>query len=308
LPNRPLHQDTVVGLDIGSNTFSCAEIRKGDQGCGIVLVDDASLPVRLSEGLVLGGKLKPEAIERGLVALKELIHQFDLKNKPLRVAATAVLRKTAFPEDFVRPAEEMLKAPIEIITGEEEAILTCLGAICGIPDSPTWVVMDVGGQSTEVGYKHEGCWRGISLDFGVVSLTERFVHADPPTDREITAVNAEVAAVLRVNLPSTLKGDLLGVAGTATTLGMLSIGAVEWNRDKVHGLAMSLDDVVYWKNQMTACTSKERTEKFRVRPLRADVFPSGICIMEEMIRFLGKDSFTISANGLRIGIAMSLLK
>jgi exopolyphosphatase / guanosine-5'-triphosphate,3'-diphosphate pyrophosphatase len=222
--------------------------------------------------------------------------------------ATAVLRKTGFPEDFVRPAEEMLKAPIEIITGEEEAILTCTGAVLGIPVSSSWVVMDVGGQSTEVGYKEAGEWRGVSLDFGVVSLTERFVPTDPPTADEIAQVGAEVARILDESLPAALKGNLLGVAGTATTLGMLSIGAKEWSRDKVHGLSMTLEDVVYWKNQMAACTSKERTDKYRVRPLRADVFPSGICIMEEMIRFLGKDSFTISANGLRIGLAMSLLK
>ncbi len=299
--------NTVVGLDIGSNTFSCAEIRRNEQGDGIVLVNDASLPVRLSEGLTSGGKLKPEAIERGLEALRYLVSKFDMHHKPMRVAATAVLRKTSAPKDFVKPAEEILRAPIEIITGEEEAILTCRGAVCGIPKCSSWVIMDVGGQSTEVGFMETGEWRGISLDFGVVSLTERFVRHDPPTVDEIAAVGAEVARVLRETLPSTLKGDLLGVAGTATTLGMLSIGAVEWSRDKVHGLAMSLDEVVHWKGRMATCTAKERTDLYRVRPLRADVFPSGICIMEEMIRFLGTDGFTISANGLRIGLALCLI-
>lgn len=293
-----------MGLDIGSNTFSCAEIEK--QGENIVSLDDVSLPVRLSEGLSSGGRLKPEAVTRGLDALAELVERFDLRRKPLRTAATAVLRKTAFPEDFTVPAEELLQSKIEIISGEQEAALTFKGAVCGIPESDAWVVMDVGGQSTEVGRRDaSGALRGMSLDFGVVSLTERFVRTDPARPDELAAMGEEIRRIFKQSLPKGLSGNLLGVAGTATTLGMLSVGTTEWSRDKVHGLKMSLDEVVYWKNRMAACTSAQRTEKFGVRPLRADVFLAGICIVEEMIRFLGGDEFTVSANGLRIGVALS---
>ncbi len=301
---------SVIGLDIGSNTFSCAEIRYTKNSANpIELIDDASLPVRLSEGLIEGGRLKPVAVKRGLDALTDLAEQFDIGNKPIRAVATAVLRKTSRPEDFIKPAEEILKTKIEIISGEEEAELTCKGAVCGIPDSPSWIVMDVGGQSTEVGSRgSDGQWHGFSLDFGVVSLTEKFVFNDPPKTEEMASVSNEVRKCLYESLSKDLKGNLLGVAGTATTLGMLSLGAVVWNREKVHGLDMSLEDVMYWKSRISSVTAKERTEKYNIRPLRADVFPSGICIIEEMIRFLGKDRFTISANGLRIGVALSILE
>ena len=293
-----------MGLDIGSNTFSCAEIQK--HGNRVTVLNDASLPVRLSEGLSAGGRLKPEALDRAKAALHQLVRDFDLPNKPVRAVATAVLRKTAFPEEFLVPAEKIIGHPIEVIPGEEEARLTCLGAITGIPSSDRWVIMDVGGQSTEVGRKHpDGEWRGVSLDFGVVSLTERFVHHDPPLKEELDALRAEIRRVLTESLPSDLEGDLLGVAGTATTLGMLSIGTTTWAREKVHGLPMSLEDVVHWNRTISACTAQERTDRYGVRPLRADVFPSGICIIEEMIRFLNGASFTISANGLRIGVALS---
>ena len=298
------YSNRAVGLDIGSNTFSCAEIQK--DGDKIAVLDDASLPVRLSEGLRSGGRLKPEALDRAKAALDQLVKDFDLPNKPVRAVATAVLRKTGFPEEFIIPAEKIIGHPIEVIPGEEEARLTCLGAITGIAPSDRWVIMDVGGQSTEVGRKQpDGEWRGVSLDFGVVSLTERFVHHDPPLQEELDAISAEVRNILREALPVDLEGDLLGVAGTATTLGMLAIGTTTWAREKVHGLTMSLDDVVYWKNTISACTAKERTDRHGVRPLRADVFPSGICITEEMIRFLNGTAFTISANGLRVGVALS---
>lgn len=302
----PEKYDQTVGLDIGSNTFSCAEIRRVRSE--IELIDDASLPVRLSEGLTPGGRLKPEAVDRGLKALEALVQQFDLRHKPLRSVATAVLRKTSHPEDFLKPAEALLGSKIEIISGDEEARLTCRGAVCGIPTSRPWVVTDVGGQSTEVGWqKADGDWEGLSLDFGVVSLTERFVHQDPPLVEEIVEMGTEIRRVLHASLPVDLSGVLLGVAGTATTLGMLSIGTSVWQREKVHGLEMGLADVSYWKKVIAACTAAERFDRYGIQPLRADVFPSGICIIEEMMRFLKNDGFTISANGLRIGVALSQL-
>ncbi|MCP4196366.1 MAG: exopolyphosphatase, partial [Proteobacteria bacterium] len=96
----------ACGLDIGSNTFSFTELRRGDQGPEIV--HDLSVPVRLSEGLTDGGELKPAAVMRGLAMLEELGKRFDLRHKPLKVVGTAVLRMAANPEIFTRPAKDIL--------------------------------------------------------------------------------------------------------------------------------------------------------------------------------------------------------
>ncbi|HUT77054.1 MAG TPA: Ppx/GppA family phosphatase, partial [Polyangia bacterium] len=141
----------VAGLDIGSNTFSCAIVDRVGGDAPVVL-RDTSVPVRLSEGLLPGGALLPAAVDRGLRALERLVREFDLRRLPVRAVATAALRITADPESFTRPAAELLGAPIEIVDGLAEALLTVRGALLGLPGRGPTIVLDIGGQSTEL------CW------------------------------------------------------------------------------------------------------------------------------------------------------
>lgn len=299
----------VCGLDIGSNTFSCAEVAPGASAGQLVVLRDVSVVVRLSEGLRPGGALEPRAVARGLEALEQLTRDFALGDKPLRAVGTAVLRMTADPSPFSRPAQEILGTEIEILDGEQEALLVGRGAIAGLSTSGPLAVVDVGGQSIEVCRRdRSGRWRPLSMPNGVVGLTERFLTSDPPLDSEVEALRLSIRETLARALPAGAEGRLVAVAGTATTLGMLELGLGRWDRERVHGLELSRDRVRDWLDRIAAVDTATRTARYGIRPGRADVFPAGLCVLVELLDRLGHERFTISANGLRIGAALSLLE
>lgn len=300
---------TAQGLDLGSNTFSFCELSTGIEGFPC-LVADASVPVRLSEGLAPGGRLKPVAIARGLAALESYKERFALKPQSLRAVGTAVLRLCSHPEDFTTPAAEWLGVPVEIISGHEEARLTFGGATLGLPAAPEgrWITLDIGGQSTEVGWLGPQGFESHSLPLGVVSLTETLVSSDPPTAEQAANLRSVVRRQLELCIPASLSGTLLCVAGTATTLGAVALALTRWDRAQLHGLSLSQEELAHWTHRMLEVSSSERVQRYGVSPGRADVFPVGLILLEEVLGHLGKTRFTISASGLRVGVALGLLR
>jgi exopolyphosphatase/guanosine-5'-triphosphate,3'-diphosphate pyrophosphatase len=303
-----LEADSVCGLDIGSNTFTCAEIAALMTGGDIAVLRDSSRVSRLSENLEPGGSLDPRAISRSLEVLERLSAEFDLPRKRLRAVGTQVLRMTSDPAPFTEPAREIIGTEIEIVTGETEALLVSRGAIVGLEQHGPWAVLDVGGQSTELCRQTSDGWRPLSLPIGVVTLTTTFLRSDPPRTEEIESLRAHVREAFTGAVERRLDGQLVAVAGTATTLAMLELDSGTWQRERVHGLELSRERVEHWLAAMVAVDSATRTERFGVRPGRADVFPAGICVLDELLAHTRADRLTVSANGLRIGAALSLLK
>jgi exopolyphosphatase / guanosine-5'-triphosphate,3'-diphosphate pyrophosphatase len=296
----------VCGLDIGSNTFSYCVVE--ERAAKRRVVRDASVVVRLSEGLRPGGVMHPRAVERGLETLEDLTARDFSCGYPVRAVGTAVLRMARNREDFTRPAREALGVEIEVIDGETEARLTARGAVLDLPGDGPWVLADVGGQSTELASGGGRDWEAVSLDLGVVGLSERFLRTDPPTAGELGRLRAAVREMLTGRVPFESEGRFVGVAGTATTLGMLASGRADWDRDSVHGLVLSRASLETWLARMVRVTTQERTARYGVRPGRADVFPAGICVLAAVADRCSAHEMMVSANGLRVGVALSALE
>ena len=301
-PPRP-----AVGIDIGSNTFSLAAVElRGDR---VVVTQDASLAVRLSEGLVPGGRLRRVAVERSLAALAKVAPGFGVPGVRARVVATAVLRMAADPEVFTGPAGEILGAEIEIIDEDEEARLVFHGGTLGLDGAGPWIVVDIGGQSTELCWRDpDGALAPLSIPIGVVGLTERFIASDPPGADELAALERFAAAAVREAVPSTLEGEVLGVAGTATNLGGLEVCAGEWRREAIQGAAVSRARLRHWLGIMTGISIEERTRLYGIGHARADVFPAGLVVLDAVLARLGRDRLRVSVNGLRVGAALSIFE
>ena len=292
-----------VGLDIGSNTVSCCLLEAGTNDA--LVQQDVSLPVRLSEGLEPGGLLKKEAIIRALEAVERLHREFRMDAATVRAAGTAVLRMTSHPEHFTGPASQILGVPVDIISGEEEALLTNRGAVADLPLDGDPVVLDIGGQSTELSCA-AGQGVAVSMPLGVVSLTE--IYLSPvPTTAEIGAARAHVREVLADYAPRGLTGTLVCVGGTPTTLSLLERRLTGWHREKVHGYVISMNAVHGWLRVVSAVSPKERIDRYGMRPMRADVFPAGLLALQTIMEHYGMDSLMVSANGLRVGLALSLM-
>ncbi len=245
---------------------------------------------------------------RGLDALEKLVSKFDLKNKPLRAVATAVLRMTSDPSVFTIPASEILGTNIEILSGRDEAMLGGSGAVLGLGQLNSWIVCDIGGQSTEISWQNKKKTGAVSLPIGAVGLTADYVLADPPLPDEIHTACKHARGIIADQIPPDLHGELIGVAGTATTVAMLDLRLKKWHREKVHGYQMTRKALRSWRDKMASITAAERTKVHGVREGRADVFPAGLSIMDELMNHLDKDKFIASANGLRVGVAMKMLQ
>ena len=304
--DSPKVVDSACGLDIGSNTFSLTELRSSDTGLDIVR--DISLFARLSEELIPGGPLKPAAISRGLAVLDEMVELFDLRSKPFRAVGTAALRMTGTPQLFTEPAREILGVDVEVISGEEEALLVSRGAIVGLEEDESWVVVDIGGQSTEIcWFDGQGGWNPVSLPIGTVELAGRFFRVDTPPRQRVHDLRSEIRSALEKAVPTDLSGRAVGVAGTATTLASVELGLEKWDREKVHGLVVGTERLRHWTERVLSLTTEERVSKHGIPPGRADIFPAGLCVLSEFLNHLGRDEVQISANGLRIGVALDLL-
>ncbi len=297
---------SVFGLDIGSNTFSLCEVA-GNAG-RIEVIQDFSIAARLSEGATPGSALKPAAVARALTVLEQLVNEYQLKSKPLHVVGTAVLRMVQQPEVFTEPAAEILGCPITILTGEQEAEMVSSGAVIGLAKPGPWIVVDVGGQSTEFHWREANQRsRPLSLPHGVVGTTAAFLSGDPPTMGEIRTLREHFRSVLHEHLPPGIEGTLLCVAGTATALGSLELGHLDWQPQQVHGSRISRQRLEFWLERMLESNSAERTSRYGIGARRADIFPAGLSILAEILDHLGRDALTVSVNGLRVGAALALL-
>ncbi|MCK9521745.1 MAG: hypothetical protein M0R76_01720 [Proteobacteria bacterium] len=301
---------SAIGLDIGSNTFAACLLQRNAAGQFSVL-RDTSLPVRLSEGVTRDGRLSETAMARGLAGLRELRDTFDMARVPVKAVGTAVLRMASNAAAFTEPAGRILGHPIDIIDAKTEAQYSSRGALLDMPDFAGAAVLDVGGQSTELSLRpDDDAWAFLSLPLGVVRLTERVSGGERLTTARIDAMRGLVRdALAEAAFPFSPRSvpRLVGVGGTATTLGRLEQGLETFDRDRIHRLALERDTVRRWLYRMAALATEERMARTGLRAQRADVFPAGIAIILEMLDFLGLQRFVVSTYGLRVGVAISLL-
>ncbi len=210
--------------------------------------------VRLGQGVDATGQFAPEAIERTRPALTdyaELLRRHDVSN--VRMVATSATRDAANRDVFFAMTSEVLGAVVpgavaEVISGDEEARLSFHGAVYELDTAAApFVVVDLGGGSTEVVVGEREVDAGYSADIGCVRLTERCLHTDPPTPTEVAAardvVRERLGEALRV-VPVERARTWVGVAGTMTTLAALAQGMTTYDPAAIHLSRVGFDDVV----------------------------------------------------------------
>lgn len=303
-----LPKQFAAGVDIGSNSVSAVLLSLENNQ--LVIEKDVSIPTRISESLTPGGQLKAAAIKRTLLVLESIYQDFELQNRPIKAVATQALRIASNAADFTEEAKHILGVEVEIISGQSEAMLTSQGALVDFDAAQHWIVVDIGGQSTEI------CWQdsrlskrvAVSLPFGVVNLTGQFFLEDPPTRQECQALACYLKNQLQTHIPSGLEGTVVAVAGTATTLGSIEKKLSGWQREKVHKTYISNGKLRYWRDQITAVCAKDRIKRWQIPTGRADVFPSGLFLLAAILEHLRCEELIVSANGLRVGAAMALIR
>lgn len=276
--------------------------------------------VRLGQGVDATGEFAPDALARtraALVAYAELMRAHQVAK--VRMVATSAARDVANRDAFFQMTADVLGevvdgAAAEVITGIEEAELSFHGAVGDLdPADGPFVVVDLGGGSTEVVVGRETVDAGFSADIGCVRLTERCLHSDPPTAEEVAAARQVVRGALDEALrhvPVAGARTWVGVAGTMTTLAALAHRMTTYDSDAIHLSRVGFGSLLGVCDELIAMTRQQRAVLGPMHEGRVDVIGGGAIIVEELARDLGEragiDELVVSEHDILDGIALSI--
>ena len=266
--------------------------------------------VRLGEGVDRTGRLAPEAIERTRQALLGYAAEIaELGVGGVRMCATSASRDAANAADFTAMVRATLGVDPEVITGDEEARLSFIGAVRGLDAEAPYLVVDIGGGSTEFVVGAAEVKHAISVDIGCVRMTERHLHSDPPTPAEIAAAERDITKAVDTAL-RTVSGHgaatLVGLAGSVTTVAALALNLPGYDAKRIHHARIPYDDVAKVTFDLLGATVADRRDLPVMHPGRADVIGAGALILRTIMERAGKSSVIASEHDILDGIALSL--
>ncbi|MFC4020542.1 exopolyphosphatase [Micromonospora sp. GCM10011542] len=308
----------MAAIDCGTNSIRLLVADLPEESAGpLAPLTDLSRRmeiVRLGQGVDRTGRLAPEAIERTRVALASYASEIEkLGAERVRMCATSASRDAANADDFTDMVRSTLGVAPEVVTGDEEARLSFTGAVRGLPadaEEP-FLVVDIGGGSTEfvVGDRAGGVRAAISMDIGCVRMTERHLHGDPPTAREVAAAEADIAAAVDRALavvPGREAATLVGLAGSVTTVVAIAEGLTQYEPERIHHARVSRDAVARVTADLLGKTREQRLANPVMHPGRADVIGAGALVLRVIMERAGMPSVVASEHDILDGIAWSL--
>jgi exopolyphosphatase / guanosine-5'-triphosphate,3'-diphosphate pyrophosphatase len=300
-----------AGIDIGTNTILLLIAEVEGRKVSRVREDHVRV-VRLGQGVDKNRAFHPDAMTRARECFRD--YSDVLKKYPgirVRAVATSGSRDAANSPEFFAEIERDFGIKIRVISGEEEAQMSFLGALPDDFDQPEKIaVIDIGGGSTEiVGQERKGSDRlfRFSFDMGCVRLTERYMPSDPPVDSQIQKLRAFVKEELgkQPEIVAGLRGrSLIGVAGTATYLASSALGLSKFDPEKVQGTTLTLASIRELIARFSKMSSAERLGVGGMDKGRADVIVAGALILEETMQAASLDRLTASVRGLRYGAVL----
>ena len=262
--------------------------------------------VRLGQGVDGSGRLAPEAIERTLEACREYKQAIDAMGVDVvSFAATSAVRDAANADEFADAVESVLGVRPRVLTGEQEARASFEGATGEVADVLTTVI-DLGGGSTEVVQGQGEPSFSHSFDLGSVRMTERFLQTDPPSVAEVTAcmthLDAVIAPVLRDLPPS---AEIVGVAGTITTIAAHSLALPSYDSELIHLARIHVDDLRAACMSLMQMPVVDRRALPYMHPGRADVIAGGALILDRVLEHLPRETeeLVVSEQDILDGIA-----
>ena len=297
-----------ASIDIGTNTvlMLIADYRDGRLE---EILDLASI-TRLGEDLKETGLISGKAAERTFTALrryKETAGRLGVDE--IDCVGTAALREARNSVDFTDRVSEELGIKVRVVSGHDEAYYTYLSVKQDrFPGTDRFIVVDIGGGSTElIEGDRERFLDFVSLPVGSVKLTEMFIRSDPPEEEEIT----RLTRFLKEAISAPFNGSgatIVGTAGTVTNLAGIVLGLETYEKEKVHGLRITLKEIDAVIARLKGLTVAERRKVRGMEQGREDILLQGILLMGDIMRYFGAGELVVSAGGVRYGVLYEKLR
>ena len=297
--------DLVAAVDCGTNS---TRLLIGD---GRRSVERLMRITRMGEGVDATGRLAPQAIDRVVGVLREFRSSMDRHGVTrCRVTATSAARDAANRDEFFDVAEAVLGHRPELLSGIEEGRLSFAGATTDLdPVDGPFLVLDIGGGSTEFVVGTTEVEGTLSCDIGCVRLTEQWIEHDPPLPEELVAclsiAEGHVDDVLRVVPAAAGARTLVGLAGTVSCVAAVEIGLATYDRDRIHHFRLSREAVEDVFRTLATETRAERLENPGMEEDRADVIVGGVAILVKVMRQMGFDECLVSESDILDGLVAS---
>ena len=309
----------VASIEIGSNSIRMLIAEKGESDTPVRPVLRRRVITRLGEDFNKKeiGTIKPGPMARSIAALKDFLgiaSQCGVSS-PI-VVATGVVRKAVNRNDFVTLIAERLGHTIKVVSGKEEADLTFVGVLSSLNHAgEPLVIFDVGGGSTEFIWANNREGKSMSIELGVVILTEDYLITDPPKDGEIDQLIRHIEDTFERGLDSLKqieKGrfSIVGTGGTTVTLAAMIHGITEddFNETKINGLVITRKAVELLFEKMKRMTGTERLNLKGLEIGREDIILAGSLMVMKIMDYFEKDAIIVSYCDLLDGILIHYME
>ena len=303
----------VAAIDCGTNSIRLliADVDNGK----LTDVVRTMVIVRLGEGVDQTGQFSQAALQRTFAATDtyaELIAQ----HKPTRVrfVATSASRDVSNRNEFVSGIKARLGIEPDVISGDEEAALSFLGATADLinevnPPTAPFLVVDIGGGSTEFVLGATKPTAAISTNVGCVRMTERHLISDPPTAAQIASATLDIDAAIDSAyqaVPVAQAQSLIGLAGSVTTVAALALNLSEYDSTQIHGSRITAAAVHRVTQELLTMTRADRAQLGPMHEGRIDVIGAGALVLDRIMARTGMVEVVVSERDILDGIARAL--
>ena len=301
----------VAAIDCGTNSIRLL-IADIDGNNFREVVRDMEI-VRLGQGVDQTGQFHPDAITRTLTAVDKFAAEIVKRGvEKIRFCATSATRDATNRHLFVDGVRERLGIEVEVISGNEEAALSFAGAIQDLdPSQGPFLVVDIGGGSTEFVFGTSTVEAARSVNIGCVRMSERHFANDPATTEQVELARIDIQAAIAIaaaEVPISKAKTLVAVAGTATTVAAAGLNLAEYDRYAIHLARISATQVHDASAMFLRRNREERVSLGYMHPGRVDVIGAGSLVLSEIMKATGASEFVASESDILDGMARSLVQ
>src|SRR5689334_2049573 len=298
----------VAVVDIGTNS---TRLLIGDVNDGRVSeVERRTTVTNMGRGVDHTGLLCSDAVEDVCSVIADYkAHYEEMGADRVMAIATSAVRDSANGEAFIAELRERFDLDARLLTGEEEARLTYLGATAHRPAHEPTLVFDIGGGSTELVVRSGGEVRvHTSLQAGAIRQSERHPSADPPDTHELEDLAAEIRVLIERAVaaqPEARPSQAIAVAGTPTSLAAIDQELEPYDRDRVHGYRLGMRRIQRMLSRLSSLPLAERLRVPGLHPGRPPTIVAGTVLLVQVLRAFGLEEIEVSELDILQGCALS---
>ena len=297
-----------AAIDIGSNSTNLLITNNAGE-----TLERIVRSTRLGAGLTKTGLLSPESIAQTVSCIADyaaIIKNYGVTDK--RIVATAACRMAKNTSEFFEKVTDASGLTPELISGEQEGALAYLGATISFSELPKkqFLVIDIGGASTELMIGSESLTTAVSIPYGAVTISESELHRDPPRPEELTnaisLVSDAVDDAVHMHPEFASADQIIGVAGTIVTVAAVELGLKQFDSGKLHAMCLRRDAVEDVFRTLATEPLADRVFNPGLPRDRAEIIVGGCCVLVAVMRRLQISELIVSQHNLLDGIIESL--